>query len=53
MSHLHGLAYGFSQAVIFFAYAASFYAGAYFVDQGINTYEDVYKLDLAACFSLY
>ena len=43
MTHLHGFSYGFSQAIMFFAYAASFYAGAYFVNEGINEYEDIYK----------
>ena len=42
-SHASGLAFGFSQAIVFFAYAACFSFGAWLIDQGTITYEDMFK----------
>ena len=42
-SHVSGLSFGFSQAIVFFAYAACFSFGAWLIDQGTITYEDMFK----------
>ena len=43
MSHLSGLAYGFSLAINFFNYATAFYVGGKLISEGYNTYEELYK----------
>lgn len=42
-SHAYGSLFGFSQAVIFFAYAASFYYGGVLVKRGELDFEGVMK----------
>ncbi|XP_021367207.1 multidrug resistance protein 1-like isoform X1 [Mizuhopecten yessoensis] len=42
-AHLVGLAFSFSQAVLFFAYAASFYFGAYLIRNNEMNFVDVFK----------
>ncbi|ESO94117.1 hypothetical protein LOTGIDRAFT_145119, partial [Lottia gigantea] len=43
-AHLVGGAFGFSNAIIFFAYAASFYFGAYLINEGEMDYVDVFRV---------
>ena len=42
-SHVVGISFSFSQGVIFFAYAASFWLGAYLVERGELDYVQVFK----------
>jgi len=42
-SHVVGITFSFSQGVIFFAYAAAFWLGAYLIEQGELGYIDVFK----------
>lgn len=42
-SHVIGITFSFSQGFIFFAYAASFWLGAYLIEQGKLNYIDVFK----------
>ena len=37
-----GLSYGFSQGIIFFAYAATFRLGGHLVEIGVMTFDDVF-----------
>ena len=41
-SNVNGLAFGFSQAIIFFAYAAVFYYGATLIADEQLVYEDMF-----------
>ncbi|KAK3108334.1 hypothetical protein FSP39_005774 [Pinctada imbricata] len=52
LKKLHGsaLAFSFSQSVIFFAYAAAFYFGAYLIRENEMTFEDVFKVFSAIVF---
>ncbi|XP_063889978.1 ATP-dependent translocase ABCB1-like isoform X2 [Scylla paramamosain] len=43
-SHLRGIAFGFAQAVPFFAYATTMLYGGHLVDVGQISYEDVFKV---------
>lgn len=43
-SHLRGIAFGFAQAVPFFAYATTMLYGGYLVDVGQISFEDVFKV---------
>ncbi|KAK6172116.1 hypothetical protein SNE40_018066 [Patella caerulea] len=49
-AHLVGLAYGFSDAIIFFAYAAAFYFGAYLIQEGEMNYVEVFRVFGAIVF---
>ena len=42
-AHVIGITFSFSQAIVFFAYAASFYFGAYLIEEGEMEYVDVFK----------
>jgi len=42
-AHLIGITFSTSQAVMFFAYAASFWLGAYLIQQSELDYIDVFK----------
>ena len=42
-SHVSGAAFGFSQGIVFFAYAACFTFGAWLIEREDITYEDMYK----------
>ena len=42
-AHIMGISYSFSQAIIFFAYAAVFVYGAYLIEEGEMEYVDVFK----------
>lgn len=42
-AHVIGLSFSFSQGVIFFAYAAAFWLGAYLIKQAELDYVDVFK----------
>ncbi|ESO88014.1 hypothetical protein LOTGIDRAFT_126879, partial [Lottia gigantea] len=52
-AHLAGAAFGFSQSVIFFAYAASFYYGAYLIRQNEMDYVSVFRVFVAIVFGAY
>ncbi|KAL5007363.1 hypothetical protein ScPMuIL_016169 [Solemya velum] len=43
-AHAVGIGFSISQAVIYFAYAASFYLGAYLIEQGEMDYVAVFKV---------
>lgn len=50
---LYGLAYGSSQGIIFFAYAACFYFGAWLIDTGKlppEEFNNIYKVLMAVVF---
>ena len=38
-----GLTWGFSNAIIFYAYAANYGAGAYFISQDLMEFNDVFR----------
>uniref|UniRef100_H2ZR94 Bile salt export pump n=1 Tax=Ciona savignyi TaxID=51511 RepID=H2ZR94_CIOSA len=40
----YGISFGFSQCIVFFAYAATFRFGAWLVDEGLMEFQNVYKL---------
>ena len=42
-AHIIGVTFSVSQAIVFFAYAASFYFGAYLIEEGEMQYVDVFK----------
>lgn len=42
-SHLYGISFSISQAVIFFAYAAIFSYGAKLIEDGEITFEEMFK----------
>ena len=42
-AHIVGASYGFSQGLMFLAYAASFAFGGYLVKQGEMNFTDVFK----------
>jgi len=46
-AHVQGMSFGFSQGVIFFAYAACFSYGAYLVSEKGLPYEDMFKVIMA------
>lgn len=48
--HLVGLAFSVSQAVLFFAYAAAFYFGAYLIRENEMSFVDVFKVFSAIVF---
>lgn len=43
-SHVRGAAFGFAQAIPFWAYATTMMYGGYLVDQNLIPYEDVFKV---------
>ncbi|XP_041375197.1 phosphatidylcholine translocator ABCB4-like [Gigantopelta aegis] len=49
-AHLNGISYGIAQAVIFFAYAATFTYGAYLVKQGEMEFFEVFRVFSAIIF---
>ncbi|CAC5401935.1 ABCB1 [Mytilus coruscus] len=49
-AHIAGFAFSFSQSVIFFAYAASFYFGAYMIKEGEMDFTAVFKVFSAIVF---
>ncbi|XP_053373101.1 ATP-dependent translocase ABCB1-like isoform X2 [Mercenaria mercenaria] len=49
-AHVIGISFSFSQGVIFFAYAASFWLGAYLIQQSEIDYVDVFKVFSAIVF---
>lgn len=42
-AHVIGISFSFSQGVIFFTYAASFWLGAYLIEEGKLNFVDVFK----------
>ncbi|KAK6165545.1 hypothetical protein SNE40_022454 [Patella caerulea] len=52
-AHLAGAAFGFSQAIVFFSYAASFYFGAYLVQQAEMNYVSVFRVFVAIVYGSY
>ena len=42
-AHVIGITFSFSQAIVFFAYAASFYYGAVLIEDDEMEYVDVFK----------
>ncbi|XP_021353533.1 multidrug resistance protein 1-like isoform X2 [Mizuhopecten yessoensis] len=49
-AHLIGVAFSFSQSVVFFLHAAAFYYGAYLVREGEMEFDDVFKVFAAVVF---
>lgn len=49
-AHFIGIAFSFSQSVIYFLHAAAFYYGAYLVRQGEMGFDDVFKVFSAIVF---
>ncbi|XP_023932082.1 multidrug resistance protein 1A isoform X3 [Lingula anatina] len=49
-AHLTGLTFGFTQGVLFFAYAAAFKFGAFLIDDGRRNFEDIMKVFSAVVF---
>uniref|UniRef100_A0A8C5WKG4 ATP binding cassette subfamily B member 4 n=1 Tax=Leptobrachium leishanense TaxID=445787 RepID=A0A8C5WKG4_9ANUR len=49
-AHIHGLTFGLSQAIMFFAYAGCFRFGAYLIAQEIMEYADVFLVFSAIVF---
>ena len=50
---LYGLAYGSSQAIVFFAYAGCFHFGAFLIEKGIlppEEFNDIYRVLMAIVF---
>ncbi|RDD41014.1 Phosphatidylcholine translocator ABCB4, partial [Trichoplax sp. H2] len=52
-AHIYGLAYGFSQAIIFFTYAGAFRFGAYLVANNEMTFVDMFKVFSAIVFGAF
>jgi len=42
-SHIRGLVFGFSQAIVFIAYAVAMWYGGYLVENEGVAYDDVFK----------
>jgi ABC-type multidrug transport system fused ATPase/permease subunit len=49
-AHTYGIAYSFSQAVIYFSYAAAFSFGAYLITKGEMNFPDVFRVFGALVF---
>ncbi|XP_033762473.1 LOW QUALITY PROTEIN: ATP-dependent translocase ABCB1-like [Pecten maximus] len=49
-AHLIGMAFSFSQSVVYFLHAAAFYYGAYLVREGEMDFDDVFKVFAAIVF---
>ncbi|XP_018422366.1 PREDICTED: multidrug resistance protein 1A-like, partial [Nanorana parkeri] len=49
-AHMQGFSYGLSQAIMFFAYACSFRFGAYLVEEGYMTFDNVFLVFSAVVF---
>ncbi|GFO24715.1 multidrug resistance protein 1 [Plakobranchus ocellatus] len=49
-AHLVGLTYAFSQAIIYFAYAAAFVLGAYLIEEREQTFDEVFLVFAAIVF---
>ncbi|RUS84570.1 hypothetical protein EGW08_007665 [Elysia chlorotica] len=49
-AHLVGVTYAFSQAIIYFAYAAAFVLGAYLIEEREQTFEEVFLVFSAIVF---
>ncbi|XP_060076812.1 ATP-dependent translocase ABCB1-like [Ylistrum balloti] len=49
-AHMIGIAFSFSQSIVFFLHAAAFYYGAYLVRQGDMDFDDVFKVFAAIVF---
>ncbi|GAV01568.1 hypothetical protein RvY_12259 [Ramazzottius varieornatus] len=49
-AHTYGIAYSFSQSVIYFSYAAAFTFGAYLIGQGEMDFPDVFRVFGALVF---
>jgi hypothetical protein len=41
-AHVYGITFSFSQAMIYFAYAGCFRFGAWLIEEGIMTFENVF-----------
>ncbi|CAD5117246.1 DgyrCDS6041 [Dimorphilus gyrociliatus] len=49
-AHIQGIAYSFSQSIIFFAYAACFSLGAYLIEKDNLEYQNMFKVISAIVF---
>nr|XP_039263789.1 ATP-dependent translocase ABCB1-like isoform X2 [Styela clava] len=49
----YGVSFGFSQCIVFFAYAATFRYGAYLVEEGVMSFDNVYKVLMAVIFGAF
>nr|XP_018672478.2 multidrug resistance protein 1A-like isoform X1 [Ciona intestinalis] len=49
----YGISFGFSQCIVFFAYAATFRFGAWLVDEGLMEFQNVYKCLMAVIFGAF
>uniref|UniRef100_F6URM6 Multidrug resistance protein 1A n=1 Tax=Ciona intestinalis TaxID=7719 RepID=F6URM6_CIOIN len=52
-AHVYGITFGFSQCIVFFAYAATFRFGAWLVDQNLMTFNNVFKVLMAVIFGAF
>ncbi|GJS38632.1 ABC transporter B family member 21-like protein [Tanacetum coccineum] len=50
---ISGVGFGVSNSLLFIMYAASFYAGARFVEAGITTYSDIFRVFFALTMTAY
>ncbi|XP_064647521.1 ATP-dependent translocase ABCB1-like isoform X2 [Lineus longissimus] len=49
-AHVYGIAYAFTQSIIYFAYAAAFAFGAFLIDEGEMNFIDIFKIFSAITF---
>ncbi|XP_076808163.1 ATP-dependent translocase ABCB1-like [Clavelina lepadiformis] len=52
-AYFYGVSFGFSQCIVFFAYAATFRFGAWLVEEGLMEFENVYKCLMAVIFGAF
>uniref|UniRef100_H2YJX0 Bile salt export pump n=1 Tax=Ciona savignyi TaxID=51511 RepID=H2YJX0_CIOSA len=52
-AHVYGITFGFSQCIVFFAYAATFRFGAWLVEENLMTFNNVFKVLMAVIFGAF
>nr|CAB3219617.1 multidrug resistance protein 1A-like [Phallusia mammillata] len=52
-TYVYGVTFGFSQAIVFFAYAATFRFGAWLVEECLLDFQNVFKVLMAVIFGAF